>query len=65
MFNFKKHLLKIEKWLKIKRCCQCDKCIWWQNGKLRYVESPKDDYGFLAPACKNCIYLSEKHQQDR
>ena len=65
MFNFRKSLLKIEKLLGIKRCCQCDKYIWWQKGRLRYTENPENDCGFSAPTCKNCIYLADKHKYDR
>lgn len=55
---------KIERLLKIERCYHCGKCIWWKKTRLRYIESPKDEYGFLAPACKKCINYAQEHQND-
>lgn len=56
----RKYLNKIEKSLRIERCYNCGRCIWWQKGKLRYIESPKDKDGFLAPACRCCRKYVEK-----
>jgi len=61
MFNFRKYLLKIEKLLRIERCYSCGRCIYWQKGRLKYIEDP-DDLGFIAPACKSCQGFAEKHQ---
>lgn len=55
----RKCLNKIEKFLRIKRCYNCGRCIWWRKGVLRYTENC-DDLGFVAPACKNCTRISEK-----
>ena len=63
MRGIKTITLKIEKLLRIKRCYQCDRIIWWQKDVLRYVEAP-DDLGFVAPACKFCIAYSEEHQDN-
>ena len=53
---------KIERFFRIKRCYYCNRIIWWQEGQLRYIEDMKDQKGFIAPACKNCIEFAKNHQ---
>jgi hypothetical protein len=65
MSNFDKTILKIEKFLKIERCYNCGKRIWWQSGRLRYFESPKDELGIIVPTCKSCLDYAERHQFDK
>ena len=57
----KKLFYKITKLLGIKFCYSCNKCIWWRKSTLRYIESPKDEYGMKAPACDKCIYLTQEY----
>lgn len=55
---------KIEKLLRIKRCQNCGRIMWWwDKGVLRYIESPKD-FGYYAPACSRCRAYAEQHQFD-
>ena len=53
------------RWLKnlfgIRFCNGCGKCIWWNKETLRFIESPKDEYGYSAPACSSCIAYSEEN----
>jgi bacterioferritin-associated ferredoxin len=52
---------KIERLLKIERCYNCGKCIWWKKTRLRYIEDIKNN-GFVGPACSNCINYAKEHQ---
>jgi hypothetical protein len=56
-----KILKRISKIFGIEYCYACSRCIWWQKGRLLYVESPKD-LGFKAPACQSCILEAQEHQ---
>ena len=57
----KKYLYKILRKIGFK-WCNCGKFIWFSKKTLRWIESPKDEYGYTAPACDNCIfYASEKY----
>jgi len=51
----------LSKILGIKWCSLCNKCIFWSKRTLRVVESPADENGVKAPACKDCIFKAEEH----
>ena len=64
MLTMKEVIYRIEKLLRIKRCNGCDRIIWWSKRTLRYIDSPKDEYGYLAPTCEGCRAYAEKHKFD-
>ena len=54
----KKAIYKIARFLGIRFCNGCGRCIWFSKDMARWADSPDDSYS--APICGGCRYYYEE-----